>query len=59
MSAALRYCIANILRLWEQLPLTEYEHTSWAFYRDDAGADVDFDILGDIELLLGVDVQHL
>jgi hypothetical protein len=35
------------------------EHTSWAFHRDDAGSNVDLDILGDLELLLRVDVQHL
>ena len=35
------------------------EPTSWAFYRDDAGSNVDLDILGDLELLLRVDVQHL
>ena len=35
------------------------KHTSWAFHRDDAGSNVDLDILGDLELLLRVDVQHL
>jgi hypothetical protein len=35
------------------------EYTSWAFHRDDAGSNVDLDILGDLELLLRVDVQHL
>lgn len=35
------------------------EYTSWAFHRDDAGSNVDLDILRDLELLLRVDVQHL
>jgi hypothetical protein len=35
------------------------EPTSWAFYRDDARSNVDLDVLGDLELLLRVDVQHL
>ena len=35
------------------------EHTSWAFHCDDAGSNVDLDILRDLELLLRVDVQHL
>ena len=35
------------------------KHTSWAFHRDDAGSNVNLDILGDLELLLRVDVQHL
>ena len=39
--------------------LSGLKPTSWAFYRDDAGSDVDFDILGDLKLFLGVDVQHL
>ena len=42
-----------------QAQLTGLKHTSGAFYRDDAGPDVDLDILGDLQLLLGVDVQHL
>jgi hypothetical protein len=33
--------------------------TSGAFHRHDARSDVDLDIFGDLELLLGVDVQHL
>jgi hypothetical protein len=37
----------------------EGKPTSRAFYRDDAGSNVDLDILGDLELLLRVDVQHL
>ena len=37
----------------------EGEPTSRAFYRDDAGSDVDLDIFRDLELLLRVDVQHL
>ena len=39
--------------------LRESEPTSWALYRDDAGSDVDLNILRDLELLLGIDVQHL
>jgi hypothetical protein len=35
------------------------EYTSWAFHRDDAGSNMDLDILRDLELLLRVDVQHL
>jgi hypothetical protein len=35
------------------------EHTSWAFHRNDAGSNVDLNILGDLELLLRVDIQHL
>ena len=35
------------------------ESTSWAFYCDDTRSNVDLDILGDLELFLGVDVQHL
>ena len=33
--------------------------TSWALNGDDAGADVDFNALGDDELLLREDVLHL
>ena len=44
----------NSERFWKGGQLT-----SWAFYRDDAGSNVDLDILGDLELFLRVDVQHL
>jgi hypothetical protein len=38
---------------------TDQKPTSGAFHRHDTGSDVDLDIFRDLELFLGVDVQHL
>jgi hypothetical protein len=51
--------IERAIDCWSSASRGFLKPTSWAFYRHDAGSDVDLDILGDLELLLGIDVQHL